>query len=214
MLYDVIRKFITSRKSFRNYYIKRSYVAQRISKHFYDLCKEYNITEEITLMCSPANRLLYDCNIMREKKGIAPRADEPSKNAYMITMHDCQFPDNKAHNVLIGIIVNMDNIMAIVDDADKPYKVDKYDDILKTFLRHEIGHVTVEGSAYEGMTRQEFEDMHNSLKKEEEKTLAELKKVKDNAEYAECYYHMQKEAKANEAVGITLDEMCAVYSRL
>lgn len=212
MQLGALLKIFSSRKRFRNHFLKKSYIENILRQELDKLCAEFNI-EPVNLVCSATDRLLFDANIMRAVKGIEPRTNDLSKTSFMITMHNCEFTNDRAHNKLVGIIVNMDLIMAIFKYNDTPHMVDKNADILKTLLRHEIGHIIVEGSVYENMSYNEAKETILARQKEELDALEAINDIIDNKLYARGYYQIPREAMANEAVGISIDEMCRIYSK-
>ena len=178
-----------------------------------ELCKEFNINPiQCPLVFSDTKHLLDDANKMRAAKGIGKR-NEITLSAFLVTMHVAIPINGRMHNELIGIICNMTNVMNKFEHDFTAEEIDKKIPLLRTLIKHEIGHVIVEGSVYEGKTMTAMELLIKETCSKETQTLSKLKGVNDY-EFAKGYFQLKRESMANEAVGISLEEICNTYAML
>ena len=179
-----------------------------------ELCKEFNINPiQCPLVFSDTKHLLADANKMRAAKGIGSR-DEITLSAFLVTMHVATSVNGHMHNQLIGIICNMTNIMSKFTHDFTAEEIDRKIPLLRTLIKHEIGHVIVEGSIYEGKTIAAMQLIVKEIYTAETETLNKLKGINNDYEFARGYYQLKRESMANEAVGISLDEICNTYAML
>ena len=213
MLLDVLRNLFTSRNQKLNGFNKRSYIENKMRDQWVELCKEFNINPiRCPLVFSDTKHLLDDANKMRAAKGIGKR-NEITLSAFLVTMHVAIPVNGRMHNELIGIICNMTNIMNKFEHDFTAEEIDKKIPLLRTLIKHEIGHVIVEGSVYEGKTMTAMELLIKEICSNETQTLSKLKGI-DDYEFAKGYFQLKRESMANEAVGISLEEICNTYAML
>lgn len=179
-----------------------------------ELCKEFNINPiRCPLVFSDTKHLLDDANKMRAAKGIGKR-NEITLSAFLVTMHVAIPVNGRMHNELIGIICNMTNVMNKFEHDFTAEEIDKKIPLLRTLIKHEIGHVIVEGSVYEGKTMTAMELLIKETCSKETQTLSKLNGINDDYEFAKGYFQLKRESMANEAVGISLEEICNAYAML
>ena len=214
MLLDVLRNLFTSRNQKLNGFNKRVYIENKMRDQWVELCKEFNINPiQCPLVFSDAKHLLDDANKMRAAKGIGKR-NEITLSAFLVTMHVAIPVNGCMHNELIGIICNMTNVMNKFEHDFTAEEIDKKIPLLRTLIKHEIGHVIVEGSVYEGKTMTAMELLIKETCSKETQTLSKLKGINDDYEFAKGYFQLKRESMANEAVGISLEEICNAYAML
>ena len=214
MLRDVLHKIFTSRNRKLNWFNKRAYIENKIRDQWVELCKEFNINPiQCPLVFSDTKHLLDDANTMRAAKGIGKR-NEITLSAFFVTMHVGMPVNGRMHNELIGIICNMTNILSKFEHDFTTEEIDRKIPLLRTLIKHEIGHVIVEGSVYEGKTMTAMELLIKEICSVEIQTLSKLKGINDDYEFAKGYYQLKRESMANEAVGISLEEICNTYAML
>ena len=214
MLLDVLRNLFTSRNQKLNGFNKRSYIENKMRDQWVELCKEFNINPiRCPLVFSDTKHLLDDANKMRAAKGIGKR-NEITLSAFLVTMHVAIPVNGRMHNELIGIICKMTNVMNKFEHDFTAEEIDKKIPLLRTLIKHEIGHVIVEGSVYEGKTMTAMELLIKETCSKETQTLSKLNGINDDYEFAKGYFQLKRESMANEAVGISLEEICNAYAML
>ena len=193
---------------------KKNYIMDYIESQWKVLCNEYNIDMvACPLIFSDSEHILHDVNKLRIAKGLNTR-ESFGYDTFFTTMHVCMNVNNIAHNELVGVVCNMTNIMSKFTYDNTYERINQKLPLIKTLIRHEIGHVIVESAEYEGYPMDQVYWRIQFIMGQEQIVLGDIQNKTDNYSFAHRYFQLYREAKANEAVGISLDEICNVYARL